>query len=140
MIFISSMSLTGMKIICKDIYKYENKIYGPKPAAYVYIYDGNIEIITKRYKNYNEVPKVNMPYTMYNNVIINKGQLLDKPIKYNDMRHICESYYVKITTNIPNYLDYDKTNNPCNAFFWFASRKLHFKNKYDNKIEDLPTV
>ena len=33
--------------------------------------------------------KVNMPYTMYNDVIINKGQLIKfKPIKYNNFKHL----------------------------------------------------
>lgn len=140
MIFTNTMLLTGWGIICKDIYKFiENKIYGPKPiAAYVYIYDGNIEIITKRYRTYNEFPKVYMPCTTYNGLIVNKGKLLSEPIKYNDMRHISKSYYVKITTNIPNYLNYDETNNPCNGFSWCAHGNTIFKNKHDNKIEDLP--
>ena len=113
---------------------------GPLPiAAYIYLHDGNIEIETKRYKKMDEIPKIYLQYTTLNDEIIETGKLLSKPIKYNDMRNICDRYFVKITSNIPEYVKYDSERQlNMTSFTWWAHGNHIFFNETKKKINELP--
>ena len=159
MMFTLALSLRGWVFIIKDIsnklidkinehniFSYLNlnkKDTAPKTympiAAYVYLYDGNIEIQTIRYKKYDEIPKIYLPYTLIDGKKTEIGKLLADPIKYNDMRNICDSYYCKITSNIPEYVKYDSENQiMLSSFTWWCHGNHIFWNENKKKISEFP--
>ena len=68
------------------------------------------------------------------NKIIETSKLLADPIKYNDMRNICDSYYCKITSNIPEYVKYDSERQlKMTSFTWWAHGNHIFFNETKKK-------
>ena len=141
MLFTLGISLRGWVLIGQSIYnKLIGKIYRRLPiAAYIYLDDGNIEIGTTRYKKWDEIPKIHLPYTIHNDTIIETGKLLAEPIKYNDMRNLCDQYYAKITSNIPEYVKYDSENQiMLTSFTWWCHGNHIFFNETKKKINEFP--